>query len=186
MNNQTNQTGSAAGGDIVGRDKTTIHQYAPPRAPTIIEQLMQKLSHEMKTNQEIRHTIESLQFYYLRKSADGIDGLEAKLKAGDRHDEMLFAYERKEQFAKLLNKWSLYESAQEIFAYLLAKADHRFASAVQPKIKTCDQHEINQLVTQTIIEPLIEECGVGAFHLNHSIAMGMIYWLAEQCFVRWH
>ena len=73
---QVDQTGSTAGGDIVGGDKTTLNYHPAPLKPGIIEQLMLKLSDEMKTSQEIRHTIESLQFYYLNKSKDGINGLD--------------------------------------------------------------------------------------------------------------
>jgi hypothetical protein len=184
----TNQSGAIAGHDIVGRDKhTAIFNYnAPALQPKIVAELMDKLRHEIDTNQTIRDTIDNLRLFYLRKSDDGVVGLEPKLIKGGRESETLFALEKKEQFAKLLERWSLYASAQEIFAYLLAKAEHKFSTEVRPKIKTISGEDIDKLVTSTIIEPLIDECGVGVFNLNHSIAMGMLYWLAEMCFVRWH
>ena len=182
------QSAAHAGGDITGRDKNTTFNYFPPQAQTskIIEQLMQKLQHEISTDQKVRDTIESLQLFYLRKSDDGVDGLIPKLEKAGRQDETLYALDKKEQFAKLLERWSLYASAQEIFAYLLAKADHRFSIDVRPKISNSTTDEINRLISINIIDPLIEECGVGVFNLNHSIAMGMLYWLAEMCFIRWH
>lgn len=180
------QSRATALGDIVAGDKTTNVFLSGQHERGIVGQLMARLAHEIETNQRVRHTIDSLQFFHLRRSHDGIDGLEAKLKHSGRHDELLYALERKEQFAKLLEKWSLYASAQEILAYLLAKAENEFATGVQPKIGSLSRADINRLITDTIVTPIVDECGVGAFSLNHSIAMGMLYWLAEQCFVRWH
>ena len=173
---------------MVGGDKNTLNFFpsAHTPQPKIISQLMEKLHHEIKTDQTVRETITSLQLFYLRKSDDGVTGLVPKLTKGGRENETLFALEKKEQFAKLLDRWSLYASAQEIFAYLLAKAEHRFSVDIKPKIKTTAREDIDKLIETNIIEPLIDECGVGAFNLNHSIAMGMLYWLAEMCFVRWH
>jgi hypothetical protein len=140
----------------------------------------------MAENAEIKHTIEQLQYFKKRRSADGIDGLVAKLQAGGRAHECEDALEKKELFAKLLERWSLYASAQEIFAFLLAKAEYEFNYFVRPQLQTLDELGVNQLVNDRIVEPTLEQCASSIFPLNHSIVMGMIYWLAEQCFVRWH
>jgi hypothetical protein len=182
-----NQRGASAGDDIVGRDKnTTIIIEPAPRNTRVVEQLLQKLRVEIEQNEEVRHRIESLQYFYERRSKDGIVGLEAKLGAADRDHEIYLALEKKEPFVKLLEKWSLYASAQEIFAYLLAKVEHEFSMFVYPKIPYLDEYAINELVNQRIVLPTIEECGSDVFVLNHGIVMGMVYWLAEQCFLRWH
>ena len=75
---------------------------------------------------------------------------------------------------------------QEIFAYLLAKAEHEFTYIIRPQLCDKSKIEVNVLVRDRIIVPIIEECGATVFSINHSTAMGMVYWLAEQCFVRWH
>jgi hypothetical protein len=80
----------------------------------------------------------------------------------------------------------LYASAQEIFAYLLAKAEHEFSYIIHPQIPNLDPVAVNQLVNDRIVTPTLEECGCSVFTLNHAVVMGMIYWLAEQCFIRWH
>ncbi|WP_368039360.1 MULTISPECIES: ABC-three component system protein [unclassified Tardiphaga] len=36
------------------------------------------------------------------------------------------------------------------------------------------------------MEPTVSECGASVFEIDHNTALGMVYWLAEQCFVRWH
>lgn len=185
MRLDVNQKGASAGGDIVGRDKIEKHYHAGP-PPGIVEQLLAKLQAEIEQNEEVRHIIEELARFQTRRSRDGVDGLEAKLQAGDRSHEYLDALDKKEQFAKLLEKWSLYGSAQEIFVYLLARAEHEFAYFIHPRISTLDQIAVNQLVIDRIVTPAITACGARVFTLNHRVVMGMVYWLTEQCFVRWH
>lgn len=185
---KVNQTGASAGADVVAGDKIEItHNHpVPAKATSVVEQLLLKLQHEIETSAEVRETIESLRHYYNRKSHDGVDGLEAKLEKAGRKHETFHALEKKELFAKLLDKWSLYASAQEIFVHLLAKAEHEFTMSVLPQISTLKEHEINEVIGAKIVEPIVEECGTTVFQMNHGVAMGMMYWLAEQCFVRWH
>jgi hypothetical protein len=178
------QEGASAHGDVVGRDKYETHVHPVPLGP--LDQLLQKLQSEIAKNERVRHTIEALAHFQRQRSLDGVVGLKDKLDVSGRSTEYLDALEKKELFAKLLEKWSLYESAQEIFAYLLAKAEHEFNLIIYPQIATLQPFEVNQLVTDRIIVPAIGECGSSVFTLNHSVAMGMVYWLAEQCFVRWH
>jgi hypothetical protein len=180
------QSGSKAGGDIVARDKIEHHHYPSPVASGVVEKLIHRLQAEIKLNIHAQHTIDALANFQVCRSIDGIDGLEAKLKAAHRDDELWSALDKKEQFAKLLQRWSLYPSAQEIFAYLLAKAEFEFNHFVHPKIPSLSAPDIDQLVQDRIVQTIIDQCGVDVFVLNHGTAMGMLYWLAEQCFVRWH
>jgi hypothetical protein len=189
MTIQVRQEGASAEGDIVGRDKVQHieHHHYPTTSPLgIVEQLLVKLQEEIENNEKVRHTLQALAHFQTRHSHDSIDGLEAKLQAGQRAQEYEIAIEKKEMFVKLLEKWSLYESAQEIFVFLLAKAEHDFTYLIHPRLKSANQVEINQLVNDLIVMPTIQQCGTTVFTLNHGIAMGMVYWLAEQCFVRWH
>ena len=181
-----NQSGSTAGGDIVARDKVEHHYYAASAPSGVVEKLVLKLKSEIETNLQVQHTVDALANFQTRRSVDGIEGLEAKLTAANRQEEIWDALDKKEQFAKLLQKWSLYASAQEIFAYLLAKAEFEFKHFVYPRIPDLSVMEVDQIVHDRIVETTINEVGADVFILNHSTAMGMLYWLAEQCFVRWH
>lgn len=183
---RVNQKGASAGRDVVARDKVVYNYTAAAKNASVIEQLLQKLQAEMEENVEVQETIESLRYFYNKTSVDGIDGLEAKLKAGGRKHETFQALQKKELFAKALERWSLYASAQEIFVHLLAKAEHEFSLHVFPQIGKIKEHQVNQLVTERIVEPIVAECGATVFQMHHGMAMGMLYWLAEQCFVRWH
>lgn len=80
----------------------------------------------------------------------------------------------------------MYSSAQLIFSHILAKAEIEFTQIIYPQIPTKSEVEINILVLQRIVNPIVEECGDDLMSINHNLVQGMIYWLAEQCFVRWH
>jgi hypothetical protein len=182
-----NQSGATAGQDVVAGDKnTTNYFYETPLPVTKIAMLQQKLFEEISNNAEVQNKIEQLQRYFEKKSHDGIDGLEAKLKAGHRESELFFALEKKEEFAKLIDRWSMYLSAQEMFVVMLAKVEYEFNLFVMPKIGVVGECDVNQIVHDRIVEPTVAQCATGVIDINHGVVMGMVYWLAEQCFVRWH
>lgn len=186
MTSKVNQKGASANGDIVAGNKTENHYHASSApAANIVEQLLNRLKEEVERNEQVRHTIESLQRFQTQRADDGITGLEAKLKAANREHELIDALEKKELFAKLLEKWSLYASAQEIFAHLLAKAEYEFNYFIRLQSDKTEL-EINQLVNDRVVVPTLTVCGAGTFLLDHSTVMGMVYWLAEQCYIRWH
>lgn len=184
---RVNQSGAIAHGDMVGGNKTTTitnnFNYTPAGR---VERYMQLLEEEIESNAQTRIIIDGLQFYYTQKSPDGVIGLEAKLQHASWQDELLIAYEKKELFVKLLNKYGMYASAQRLFAYLLSKAESEFNSSIHPQIACLSRAEIAMMTSEKIIKPMVDECGFGPLDINHNIVMGMIYWLAEQCFIRWH
>ena len=130
--------------------------------------------------------LKRLQRYHGGKVVDGVKGLEAKLTHVGRTEEIEDALERKESFAKMLDEWSLYSSAQEIFIHLLAKSEHLFNTEILPEISKLSDVDVNRRINQLIVEPTVHECGASLFKIDHFVAMGMVYWLAEQCFVKWH
>lgn len=182
------QSGASASGDIVARDKnTTINNYPAAHVRlTKVEQLQERLRQEVEGGCRTQELIDRLAYYAKKVAVDGVVGLEAKLEVSGRSHQLLIALEMKEQFVKLLERWSLYASAQQIFVHLLAKAELRFNLQVHPNVPLLDCTELDELVEKVIIDPFIEEVGVGIFSLDHQTAMGMIYWLAEQCRIRWH
>lgn len=181
-----NQKGATAKGDLVGRDKTEIHHHHSSTKLSNIDKLKARLQEEVAQGRCSSDFMEQLQRFKKRVPEDGIVGLQAKLEIAGRSDQVLLAFEMKEQFAKLLEKWSLYGSAQEIFIYLLAMAEYKYSHQIFPQIANLAPVSIDELIDQKIITPAIDEVGVDVFSLDHQTAMGMIYWLAEQCRVRWH
>ncbi|MCW1995556.1 hypothetical protein ABIE85_005993 [Bradyrhizobium diazoefficiens] len=184
------QSNATAEGHIAGRDvyniTNNLGERSAPRAAGIVEQLLQRLDEELKNDQKAQNTIEKLQRYHRNKALDGVVGLEAKLKYAGREANYYDAIEMKEMFVKLLHQWSLYASAQQIFVYLLARAERNFNDIILPQIPALGVAQVNSLVNELIVEPTVSECGASVFEIDHNTALGMVYWLAEQCFVRWH
>lgn len=147
---------------------------------------MKRLSEEVRADSTTKERVEALQFYYERLSVDGVDGLEAKLDKAGRGSRRMIALRQKEEFVKLLNKYAYYPSAQQIFAFLLSKIHNKFDCLVEPNLSTLSSGEVDQLILEALLMPLIDELGYGEFHLDANLVFGMLYWLAEQCYVRWH
>jgi hypothetical protein len=176
-----NQQGAIAGGNIAGRD---YYNLEPKKG--LIEKLLIKLKEQHDRSEQTQTTIDELARYHTRRAPDGIDGLEAKLEASGRLSYYDEAIEKKEMFAKLLERWSLYSSAQEIFVHILARAENEFTHVIYGQIPTKSPEEINALVMDRIVNPIVEECGGDLISVNHNLVQGMVYWLAEQCFIKWH
>ena len=177
----SNQQGAQAGGSIAGRDYNNFEAKK-----SVVEKLLLKLQQQYQCSEETQTTIDELARYHTRRATDGIAGLEAKLKAGGRIDYYDEAIEKKEMFAKLLERWSLYSSAQQIFVHILARAENEFTQVIYGQIPQKTQEEINALVIERIVNPIVEECGGELMSVNHNLVQGMVYWLAEQCFIKWH
>lgn len=179
------QSRARAGADVVGRDKVT-NVYGTVPGPGAIERLLHSLAKQIEDDDTVTGVIEELGRYYVRRSVDGIEGLEAKLRASGRSGFYLDAIEKKEMFAKLLEQYSLYDAAQRIFVHLLAKVETEFTLVVYPDIPSKSLSETNLTIMDRIVHPILNECGHGTFLVNANHVMGMVYWLAEQCFIRWH
>ncbi len=177
----SNQQGAQALGNIIGRDQITVQAKQ-----SMIEKLLLRLKQQYECNEQTRTTIDDLARYHIRRASDGISGLKAKLEASGRSHFYDDAIEKKEMFSKLLERWSLYSSAQLIFVHILAKAETEFTHVIYGQIPKKTLEEINALVIERIVNPIVEECSSELMSVNHNLVLGMVYWLAEQCFVKWH
>ncbi|WP_074634640.1 ABC-three component system protein [Sulfitobacter pontiacus] len=184
--NNVYQKGARADGDLIGRDKTTVINHMALPTKGMVERLLTKLQQQVEDNDETREIIDELARYHRKRSVDGVSGLQAKLEAAGKSASYFDAIEKKEMFVKLLERWSLYHTAQQIFVHILAKAELEFNNVVYLEIPHKTEAEINALVIDRIISPIVEECGYEVIEMSHNVVHGMIYWLAEQCFIRWH
>lgn len=151
-----------------------------------IRALMDRLADEIKNDVQVQNLIDTLQYFQIRISPDGIEGLENKLSHAGRSNEIPLAIRQKELFSQLLAKHSMFDSAQQIFAYLLAKIEIDYKCYVLPNVGKLEKFEIDQLINERLVVPCVHEVGAGVFSLNANVAMGMVYWLAEQCYIKWH
>jgi len=131
--------------------------------------------------------IDDLQMFHDRRSSGKLVGLEAKLTDAERQDQLESALMKKELFAKLLAKMQHYPSAQKIFALFLARINDVFENHIIPHVSSLDRQEVDQIIEERIIQPTLIDMGAGFEHftINHAHIRGMIYWLADRCYVRW-
>lgn len=150
--------------------------------------LLERLDREISDgNACVDGFIDDLQMFQDRRSTGGLVGLEAKLKAAERHDQIEGSQAKKELFAKLLARMQHYPSAQKIFALFLARINDVFETHIIPHVSTLDRERIDQIIEEKIVQPTLQDMGAGFEHftINHAHVRGMIYWLADRCYVRW-
>lgn len=148
--------------------------------------LMERLADEIRRNEHVQNFVAELQLYYEHQSYDGIDGLENKLQHAGRASQISKAIRKKELFVRLLDDFSMFDSAQHVFVHVLSKMEADFDAYVLPHLGQMSDADIDVLINERLITPATHQGVVGAFTLNAAITAGMVYWLAEQCFIRWH
>lgn len=186
------QNHASAGRDLVAGNvfKTSIVLPAIDTevSQAALETWVKQLQEAIEDSDTISHMVRSMEYFHRKRAAaDGIVGLEAKLKEGGREAHQDDAIDQKLEFERLLEEWSYYASAQEILAYLLAKIQRNFMLVANPHLEDVPPHTLDQVVDQQVLGPIIAECAkIPQFEVNLNVALGMLYWLAEQCYVRWH
>lgn len=151
-----------------------------------ILRLKAKISEEKAAGLQILHTIEKLARFERQISTDGIDGLENKLRHADRAFEINYALEAKEDFVKFMTEWRFYESAQQMIVAALAIIEYEYNINVIPQSSHLSIHQINDIIKHSIVFPLLNDMSGDAIEIDVKHVSGMIYWLADQCYVRWH
>lgn len=188
--NRTNQDGAIVHGDNAGRDinKTEIYQNYSSGPTSQIANLLRKLDRQIKDDERTFQFIDDLQFFIDAREGQDIVGLKSKLEKVGRSSYYMSAIERKECFAKLLLRFENFSSAQELFAYFLSIIYDCFDSCIIPQVSNLSHADIEVIVDRDCVEKIISEMGAGFDHftLNRTHVRGMIYWLADKCFVRWH
>ena len=143
---------------------------------------------EISGNHKMEGFIDDLQMFQDRRAVEDVVGLDEKLKTADRGDQVPGAQMKKELFQKLLTRLQHYPSAQELFAYFLARINDVFENLISPHATQLIRQEVDQIIEEKIVQPTIADMGSGFEHftLTHAHIRGMIYLLADRCFVRWH
>ena len=185
MGQITNQKGATAGGDNVGGNKVVIN--LPPREPiTAFATLKERLTADIAGGVRVMTTIDKLKRYEAEVTHDGVVGLSAKLDIAGRHDEISYALSQKERFAMFLVEWSFFETAQKLIALALGTIEYEYNRHIIPHVSTLNRQQVDHLVHDRVVVPLFNDIGVDVFDVDQNLIMGMVYWLADQCYVRWH
>jgi hypothetical protein len=179
------QRQAKAGQDVVAGDKITQNIVSVQRR-TVVDRYSERLAKEIAEDSRVYEVISELQYFTERIAPDAIEGLEAKLEHADRSSQLAEALRQKELFARLLARFSLYQSAQVIIAYLLSQAESVFRTYILPHVSETTPAEYDKLIYENVIVAIVDEVGDTDLAFNHHLAAGLVYWLADQCYVRWH
>lgn len=150
----------------------------------------EKLNQEVINDERYEGIMDELKHYLTKR--DGID-MTTKLKEGGFTDKEVFtAMERKEKYAKRLEKNMYFESAQWIDSQIFAKLKINFETYVEnPLIKKgANKEEIIRAVVEKVITPvedLLNTEGEEDNFLRYTIEdiYGMIYYLTGKCHINW-
>lgn len=185
---ETRQEKNIVGGDLAGHDviKSTYNILNTPTTRSTMATLIEKFKYEKEHDIQFKKTIEKLEHYNRQAEGDEIIGLEAKLRAAEYDAFIEFAEKTKELFTKKLAKHQFSESAQQIYAFLLAEVWDRYYRNVYPCIQQgFPQDQICKIIeTQVLdhIKSLLEE---NVLELYADEISGMLSFLTGNCHVKW-
>ena len=190
LNKVTQSENVLENGDLAGRDiiKPTYNiGRITFGGQSQLEKLYERLEKEKNESPIFSEIVDELLHFKNNADEQGFIGLEKKMENGNRLNYLHFAEYSKEKFAKKLLKNEHSETAQLIYAFLLAKVYSSFQTNIYPRI--LEQHPeeyINQLVTEYIIKPLEDILGNNLLRIYDDEINGMIYFLTGNCHIKWN
>ena len=172
------------GGDFAGRDILTIQNTF---SADFIKDLYERFEQERRDNRLFHDVLEEFEFYQRQVSDERVVGLEAKLKAAGKNEELIqMAIELKERYSKKLTKYQLFESAQRINVFLLCYARTQFMTFVYPKIKDKSNDEIvDNRMQQYVINPMLALLKGDTYGFTPDDIHGILYFLTGNCYIKW-
>ena len=148
-----------------------------------------RLNEEINNDIRLQKKLDDIKCY--RTKMRHTIGLEAKLKDGGFSQSAIEKARRlKMYFAKKSMRFQYYESAQRIDIYLFAKICHRFDTYILPNIESQPLSEINQMVYEMVVRPIVDEINANGScdrHLCYTEddIFGMLYYLTGNCHINW-
>ncbi|WP_339886715.1 ABC-three component system protein [uncultured Flavobacterium sp.] len=190
LNEVTQSDNIIENGDLAGRDinKSTYNiGRITFGGQSQLEKLYERLEKEKNESTIFSEIVDELLHFKSNADDNGFIGLEKKLENGNRINYLHFAETSKEKFAKKLLKNEHSETAQLIYAFLLAKVYSSFQTNIYPRIyEGLSEEFINQLVTEYIIKPLEDILGNNLLRIYDDEINGMIYFLTGNCHIKWN
>jgi len=169
-----------AGGDVVGRDKTT--NILP--APTQMDLLTKKYVEEKSNQQETNEIIDELT-HYSNENYD-IRDLTEKLEDAGFGYLIETGEELKEEVSKLIILNQHYKSAQKIITYLLAEVESIFNANIKGKLLTTKEESALKLLFRTHLEQEIQaQLGENVLEIFNRQINGMVYFLTGNYHLEW-
>lgn len=176
--------GPVAAGNIAIDNSQHLHVTTTSSGESYLGHLYRKLEKEMEANKCIEVTHELLADL-TTTDEDEVVGLEKKLANGGMTYHLNYAKNAKERYAKLLYKYSMFESAQIIHAYLLSKVESGYQSSVLPHLQATPPSQKLELMRKAVLEPLEAILGHNPLDLHPKHIDGMVFFLTGKCRLKW-
>lgn len=151
--------------------------------------LFRRLNEEINNDIRLQKKLDDIKRY--RTKLRHTIGLEAKLRDGGFSQSAIIKARRlKMYFAKKSMRFQYYESAQRIDSFLFAKLCNRFDTYILPNIESLPLCEINQMVYEKVVQPIMYDINANGScdrHLcyNEDDIYGMLYLLTGNCHINW-
>jgi hypothetical protein len=186
VSNKVIQEGNVVHGSMAAHD---VNIFEAPRGETVLARLFRRLKTEAAEDRVLSEYIGELEIFTRQVENEDVIGLEEKLKAAGRDDQLIMAMKMKEMIFASLSQNIFSPTFQQIYATLIGKVFEEFETWVKPAIQSdADRATIDILVNTKVIKPIIaevEQCGEYAGIVTQTIR-GMVYFLTGNCHIRWH
>lgn len=188
------QTGNKARGHIGGRDVYDVRGdfnnfEAPVQQESRLSLLYRKLKAEAQEDSNLSEYIKQLEIYTRVVENEEIIGLDGKLSAASRIDQIEMAMVMKERIYAQLRENLFSKTFQTIYAIVMGKIWEEFISYVRPAIlRGASREEVDALINNHVIKPIAAELDNCADYdgVANADVRGMLYFLTGNCHILWH
>lgn len=189
------QSSNQAGGHIAARDVNVLevkgdYIEAPPvNRPTALGRLYERLRDDANGDVVLSDYISQLEIFTRTVEDETVVGLDGKLVAAGRQDQLDMAKRMKEVVYSQLRQHMFSKTFQTIYATLMGKIFEAFQTWVRPAIVSGHSRaEIDIRVHNEIVMPLVAELEACSEYDGVAITeiRGMVYFLTGNCHLCWH
>ena len=174
---------SVKNGSVVGRDQYNIEVHGGISQMT---KLSIAFMDEAKQRGIDTTILPDLEHFMSKVDVDKVIGLEAKLLAASRGEDLQEATRQKEIVAKKLHQHATSKAAQKIYILILGMLLYNFRAFIKPLIDDkASNSEITQAVLKQVIEPCIDKLEDNVLEMFYDDIWGMIYYLTGNCHIKW-
>ncbi len=179
----TSQSNNNAHGDIIAGNKT-VNIYSPSGSEEL-NKLYEKLNANGIGDSSNGGFSEKLQ-HYLSINTDGdVRGLEEKLSASNRLDQLDSGMLLKERATKAIMRQQMSRTAQRIYVIILDELHTGFELIVTPYIQANESRAAIDERTRDLLKGVSELFGDNPLELTIRDLHGLLYFLGGNCHIRW-
>lgn len=179
------QSNNQATGDVVAGSKTEFNFITSGGSTDELTLLYAKLRADGIGDPSGNTFCEKLQHYMAARTEGDVRGLQDKLEASDRLDQLQLAKELKEFAAKSIMRRQGSQTAQRIFTIVLDELHTNFTLVVTPAIQTgVSRREVDLCISQAL-QSTKGMLGENVLELTLKDLFGLLFFLGGNCHIRW-